>query len=182
MSDNDSDTGSDNELRDAFLVAEALEEYEQEEKKRKKRNDALSEKNEIILSKEDLSSLVLTKGQIAKLKRDQKERDKVEKKERTEKQKQQLKEAQEARRRQIDLRKSKDDEGITLRIAAAKIKGPGKPKPLPKVKEVIVEEDENYQSKKPNLEIEEKVQKLNRINQVIESQNPYLAMIMKTRR
>jgi hypothetical protein len=97
-----------------------------------------------------------------------------------------LKEAQEARRRQIDLRKSKDDEGITLRIASAKIKRPGQPRPLPKVKEVIVEDDDepvkSYQSKKPDLEIEEKVQKLNRINQVIESQNPYLAMIMKSRR
>jgi hypothetical protein len=187
MSDHESESEDYEELSDAGKVAEALEEYEQEQKKqstRKKRIDAFSEKEEIVISKESLSNLILTKKQIAQLKREQKERDKAEVKERTEKQKQQLAELHEKKRKQMDLRKSKEEEGITLKINKAQIRKKPAEKPVPKVKEVIVEDDDepSYQGKKPDLEIEEKVQKLNRINQVIESQNPYLAMIMKNRR
>ena len=182
-----SDDESDVSLSDAAKVAEALEEYEEEQKlknPRKKRIDAFSEKEEVVISRDALSSLVLTKKQIAQLKREQKDRDKAEVKERTDKQKAQLADMQEKRRKQVDLRKSKEDEGITLKISKTQIRKKVD-KPLPKIKEVIIEDDDepkSFQSIKPDLEIEEKVQKLNRINQVIESQNPYLAMIMKNRR
>jgi hypothetical protein len=192
MSESDSESSLSG-LDEAELVAEALEEYQQKEQAvvRKKRFDSYASKEEIVISPESLSNLVLTKKQIAQLKREQKERDQVEKRERTEKQKQQLKEAQEKRRKQIDLRKSKDEEGITLKINKTQIRKVRKEpaeKPLPKVKEVIVSDDEEeekprkFQAKKPNLDdIEEKVKKLERLNTVIETQNPYLAMIMKNR-
>lgn len=190
MSDSEShdESGSDISLSDADKVAEALENYEEEQRKkstRRKRVDAFSEKQEIVISKESLSNLILTKKQIAQLKREQKGRDKEEQKERTEKQKAQLKEINEKRRVQLDLRKSKEDEGITLKISKTQIRKKNVEKPQPKIKEVIIEDEEEpkaFQRKKPDLEIDEKVEKLNRINQVIESQNPYLAMIMKNRR
>lgn len=192
MSESDSDSSLSG-LDDAELVAEALEEYEQKEQavNRKKRFDSYAGKEEIVISQESLSNLVLTKKQIAQLKREQKERDQVEKRERTEKQKQQLKEAQEKRRKQIDLRKSKDDEGITLKINKTQIRKVRKDieKPVPKVKEVLVSDDEEeetpkkFQAKKPNLDdLDEKMKKLEKINSVIETQNPYLAMILKNRK
>jgi hypothetical protein len=193
MSESDSESSLSG-LDDAELVAEALEEYEQKEQavNRKKRFDSYAGKEEIVISQESLSNLVLTKKQITQLKREQKERDQVEKRERTEKQKQQLKEAQEKRRKQIDLRKSKDEEGITLKINKTQIRKVRKEsveKPLPKVKEVLVSDDEEeekpkkFQAKKPNLDdLEEKMKKLEKINNVIETQNPYLAMILKNRK
>ena len=193
MSESDSESSLSG-LDDAELVAEALEEYEQKELavSRKKRFDAYAGKEEIVISQEALSNLVLTKKQITQLKREQKERDQVEKRERTEKQKQQLKEAQDKRRKQIDLRKSKDEEGITLRINKTQIRKVKKDfeKPLPKIKEVLVSDDEEevqskpkFQAKKPNLDdLDEKMKKLEKINSVIETQNPYLAMILKNRK
>jgi len=187
MSDSGSESDSDSLCSDAEKVAEALEDYEQEKRLRKKRYDALSEKREVILTKEALSNLVLTKKQIAQLKRDQKEKDSIEKRERTEKQKQQIAELNARKRVQIDLRKSKEDEGITLKINKSQIrKKPSEKAPI-KVKEVLVSDDDEppkrFQGKKPDLdELEEKVQKLNIINKVIETQNPYLAMILKNRR
>jgi len=184
----ESEFESDNELvSDAVKVAQCMEDYETTRRERKKRFDALSEKNEVVLSKEDLSNLVLTKKQISQLKRDQKERDKVEVKERTEKQKAQLAEINERKRRQMDLRKSKEDEGIVLKIKKTQLRSKPKEKGLPKVKEVVVSDDEEpvmkFQGRKPNLEdLEEKVQKLNLLNQTLDSQNPYLAMIMKNRK
>jgi hypothetical protein len=90
------------------------------------------------------------------------------------------------------LRKSKDEEGITLKINKTQIRKVRKEpveKPLPKVKEVLVSDDEEeekpkkFQAKKPNLDdLEEKMKKLEKINNVIETQNPYLAMILKNRK
>jgi len=191
MSESDSDSGSELDFDGADLVAEALDNYEKKETKRQKRFDALSEKQELVISKESLANLVLTKKQIAQLKRETKEKDKVEKKERTDKQKQQLKEAQDKRRKQIDLRTSKDDEGITLKISKTQIRKvkSSVEKPIPKIKEVLVSDDEEeepkskkIQGKKPNFDdLEEKVRRVEKINAVIETQNPYLAMILNSR-
>jgi hypothetical protein len=185
----ESEYESDEELvSDAVKVTQCLEDYETGRRERKKRIDALSEKNEVVISKEDLSNLVLTKKQIAQLKREQKERDKVEAKERTEKQKAQLAEINERKRRQMDLRKSKEDEGIVLKIKKTQLRSKPKEKAPPKVKEVVVSDEEDepvkkFQGRKPNLDdLEEKVQKLNLLNQTLDSQNPYLAMIMKNRK
>jgi hypothetical protein len=192
MSESDSESSLSG-LDEAGLVAEALEDYQEKEQviHRKKRFDAYAAKEEIVISQESLSNLVLTKKQIAQLKREQKERDQVEKRERTEKQKQQLKDAQEKRRKQLDLRKSKDEEGITLKINKTQIRKVRKEpvdKPLPKVKEVLVSDDEEeekprkFQATKPNLDdLELKMKKLEQINTVIETQNPYLAMILQNR-
>jgi hypothetical protein len=191
MSESDSDSGSELDFDGADLVVEALDKYEKKETKRKKRFDSFSEKQELVISPDSLANLVLTKKQIAQLKREQKERDQVEKKERTEKQKQQLKEAQDKRRKQIDLRKSKEDEGITLKIPKTQIRKVKKEpveKPIPKIKEVLVSDDEEeekpkkFQGKKPNFDdLEEKVRRVEKINAVIETQNPYLAMILNSR-
>lgn len=192
MSDSDSDYGSDSGLDQAEFVFEALDQIEKKETKRKKRFDSLSEKQELVVSKESLANIVLTKKQIAQLKREQKEKDLVEKRERTEKQKEQLKEMQDKRRKQIDLRKSKEDEGITLKINKTQIRKVKKEpvvKPI-KIKEVLVSDDEEeeeekpkkFQAKKPNFDdIDEKMKRVEKINAVIETQNPYLAMILNSR-
>lgn len=183
-----SDSESDIDMEEAVLVQQCLNDYNtKREATRKKRIDAMSEKEELIVSPQDIAGLTLTKKQIAQLKREQKEKDKQEKKERTEKQKQQLAELNERKRKQLDLRKSKEEEGIVLKINKTQIRKKKSEKPLPKIKEVVVSDDEeepkSFQGKKPNLDdIEEKVKKLDMINQVIASDNPYLAMILKNRK
>jgi hypothetical protein len=190
MSENEY-TDSDIDLEEATLVQDCLNDYQaRREATRKKRADAMSEKESIIVSQEDLQNIQLTKKQIAQIKRDQKVKNQIEKKERSEKQKQQIAELNERKRKQLDLRKNKEDEGITLKIKKNQVRAKQVPKKEIKVKEVVIEDDDEeeeeekprkFQGRKPNLDdIEEKVQKLKMINQVIE--NPYLAMIMKGRR
>jgi hypothetical protein len=189
MSQSDSSSDSELDIDDVKLVHECINEYEAERKEegRRKRHDIIARKEEVVISQEDLSKIVLTKKQLSQLRKDQKERDQKEKKERTEAQKKQLAEINERKRKQIDLRKSKEEEGIVLKINKTQLRKKPSEKAPPKIKEVVVSDDEEepkrFQGKKPNLEeIEEKVQKLNMINQVIETQNPYLAMILKNRK
>jgi hypothetical protein len=184
-----SDSDSDIDLEEATLARECINEFQNKrEATRKKRVDAMSEKDTIIVSQETLKNIQLTKKQIAQIKREQKEKDAVEKKERTEKQKKQIAELNEKKRRELDLRKSKEEEGITLKIKKTQVRKKDVPKKEIKVKEVIISDEEEeeekpkkFQGKKPKLDdIEEKVQKIKMINEVIE--NPYLAMILKSRK
>jgi hypothetical protein len=190
-SDSDSlDSGSDIDLEEATLARECINDFQNKrEATRKKRVDAMSEKETIIVSQETLKNIQLTKKQIAQIKREQKEKDQLEKKERTEKQKKHIAELNEKKRKELDLRKSKEEEGITLKIKKTQVRKKDVPKKEIKVKEVIISDDEEeeeekpkkFQGKKPKLDdIEEKVQKIKMINEVIE--NPYLAMILKSRK
>ena len=81
-----------------------------------------------------------------------------------------------------DLRKDKDKEGIVLKIKQ-KNNYPKKKAPVLEESEEEEEEEEvkpKFQKRKPKLDdIEEKVERLNQINKVIE--NPYYALIMKSR-
>jgi hypothetical protein len=163
---------------------QCIEEYEKEqeeelkETKRKTRIDCKKNISEVEIDPERLKEIVLTKKQIKKL-------EVKEKKERSQKQKEAFEKAREIMLTRKDLRKDKEKEGIIL-----KIKEPNKypkvhkkNKPIESESESESEEEEEkpkFQKRKPKLDdIEEKVERLNKINQVIE--NPYYAMIMKSR-
>jgi len=176
-------------------VMQDIEEYEQEQKQekkqRKKREDALSDKQHLEVSLDDLKTIKITKKQIADIKRRHREEGRMAKKEQTEKQKKAFAEAQAKRRHTLDLRRDKLEQGITLEIKKSAVKVVKKPREpaVPKIKEVIIEDDEEeeeppkkFQGRKPKLEdIDEKIEKLTKINQVIDQPNPYLAMIMRDR-
>jgi hypothetical protein len=179
-SDSGSDSGSEQEQELTLtVVQDCIREYEKERRKeRKVRCDILANKEEVVVAPESFKNLTLTKKQLAQIKKEQKEADKVEKKERTEKQKQAIAELNARKAKQLDLRKNKEEEGITLKMP--KKRAPNKPK--------VVEEEEEaepvrYQRKKPKLEeeIEEKVTQLQKLNSIIETNNPFYAMIMKDR-
>jgi hypothetical protein len=176
-------------------VMQDIEEYEEEQKKerkpRKKRVDALFDKQQLEVSLDDLKTIKITKKQIADIRRKHREEEKVAKKERTEKQKKATAEMREKLQHTLDLRRNKLEQGITLEIKKSAVKVVKKPREpaVPKIKEVIIEDDEEeeeppkkFQGRKPKLEdIDEKIEKLSKINQVIEQPNPYLAMIMRDR-
>jgi hypothetical protein len=187
-SDSGSDSGSEQEQeRDCLtltVVQDCIREYEKERRKeRKVRCDILANKEEVVVAPESFKNLTLTKKQLAQIKKEQKEAtrlaDKVEKKERTEKQKQAIAELNARKAKQLDLRKNKEEEGITLKMP--KKRAPNKPKPV--VEEEEEAEPVRYQRKKPKLEeeIEEKVTQLQKLNSIIETNNPFYAMIMKDR-
>ena len=82
------------------------------------------------------------------------------KKERTAKQKENARLMLEKRRKTLDLRSNKEDEGITLKIAKSRVRSKEpRPKPVPKIKEVIIEDDEEedeepakkFQGRKPKI-------------------------------
>jgi hypothetical protein len=176
----DSDRGDDEVMerktQDLTLneVNDMVREYEKMEKReRKVRSDAYRKKEEVIVTPEQMAQIVLTKKQLKQLAT-------KEKKERTEKQK-------ESARRLLDLRKNKDEPSITLKIAPPKKRTP-KPKPQEEPEE---EEEEmpqpqktkGFQAKKPlemEDEVEQKVEKLNKLNNVLSS-NPYYAQVMASR-
>jgi len=182
---------SDSHL-DLNTVNECIREYEKEQKKeRKKRFDAGVKTETVIMSPEEiLSKIKLTPSQVKKLQA----------KERSEKQKQQLAEARakanqaklEAKKN-LDLRADKSKPGVTIQV-----KPVGKPRGrnAPKAKPEPVEESEEdeplspptqkkFQAKKPKMEdedeLDQKMAKLNKLNQVIESNNPWLARILESR-
>jgi len=174
---------------DLNTVNECIREYEKEQKKeRKKRFDAGVKPETVIMSPEEiLSKIKLTPSQVKKLQA----------KERSEKQKQQLAEVQEKNRlakleakKNLDLRADKSKPGIAIEVKpTGKPRGRHAPKPKPEPVEESEEErplspPKKFQAKKPKMEedeLEQKVAKLNKLNQVIESSNPWLARIMESR-
>ena len=173
---------------DLNTVNECIREYEKEQKKeRKKRFDAGVKTENVIVDESDgfLSKIKLTASQVKKLQA----------KERSEKQKQQLAELKEKNRlakieakRNLDMRTDKSKPGVMVAVAPpAKVRGRhvAKPKPLsPPESEEEEEPVKKFQAKKPKMEEDEldaKLQKLNKLNQVIESNNPWLARIMESR-
>lgn len=176
----DSDHGDDEimerKTQDLTLneVNDMVREYEKMEKReRKVRSDAYRKKEEVSITPDQLADIVLTKKQLKQLAT-------KEKKERTEKQK-------ESARRLLDLRKDKTQEGIKLKVAPPKKRTP-KPKPIVEEEEeeeeqVVPSKTRGFQAKKPSLEIDEveqKVDKLNKLNNVLSS-NPYYAQVMASR-
>jgi len=189
-SDQDAINTVENEEHELTLnaVNDCIREYEKEQKKeRKKRFDAKGTIQQAEIPIEALQTLTLTKKQLAQLKA-------LNKKEETEKQKEAKRlaalareEARAKARITADLRKDKATPGIMMKVAQ-----PAKPRGMhnrkPKV-EVMVEEEEeeapppkSFQARKPKLEeeIEEKVQKLTKLDAMING-NPYYAMIMAQR-
>ena len=182
-SDSESICSEENHELTLNEVNEMVREYEKTQKRdRKKRFDAKEIKSEVAVDLEKLSQIQLTKKQLKQL-------EAKEKKERTEKQKAQVAALNEKKRIQIDARKDKEKEGVVLKI---------KPKQTrqKKVKEEeIFEIDEieeepkkksKFQAKKPKVEdsddeLDKKVNTLNKISSVLESTNPYLAMVMASR-
>ena len=143
----------------------------------------------VIVDESDgfLSKIKLTATQVKRLQA----------KERSEKQKAQLAELKEKNRlakveakKNLDMRTDKSKPGVTIAVQPpAKPRGRhvAKPKPLspPESEEEEPEPVKKFQAKKPKMEedeLEQKVAKLNKLNQVIESNNPWLARIMETRR
>lgn len=170
-------------------VNDCIREYEKEQKKeRKKRWDAKGTIQQAEIPIEALQTLTLTKKQLAQLKA-------LNKKEETAKQKEAKRlaviareEARAKARITADLRKDKATPGIMMKVAQpAKPRGMHNRKPKPEVIEEEEEEEEapppkSFQARKPKLEeeIEEKVQKLTKLDAMING-NPYYAMIMAQR-
>jgi len=172
------------------VVNDCIREYEKEQKKeRKKRFDAKGTIQQAEIPIEALQTLTLTKKQLAQLKA-------LNKKEETAKQKEAKRlaviareEAREKARITADLRKDKGTPGIMMKVAQpAKTRGMHARKPKPeKIEEEEEEEEEapppkSFQARKPKLEeeIEEKVQKLTKLDAMING-NPYYVMIMAQR-
>jgi hypothetical protein len=180
-------------------------------------SNSLAHKNEVVATIEDLHSLTLTRGQLKQIRMKHKADEKKEKYEESEKLKAARAAANEKRKRVLDLRRSKEEEGIVLKIAPPRrcVRGKKQPtteeeiedamkKRMPKIKDVVIEYSEedlkeeddavnseverrvkNFQARKPKLEdeIAEKVDKLSKINNVLQQQsaNPYLEMVMRNR-
>jgi hypothetical protein len=190
-SDQDPVNTVENEKHELTLnaVNDCIREYEKEQKKeRKKRFDAKGTIQQAEIPVEALQTLTLTKKQLAQLKA-------LNKKEETEKQKEAKRlaalareEARAKARITADLRKDKGTPGILMKVAQpSKPRGMHARKPKAEVIEEEEEEEEapppkSFQARKPKLEeeIEEKVQKLSKLDAMING-NPYYAMIMAQR-
>jgi hypothetical protein len=180
-------------------------------------SNSLAHKMEVVATIEDLHSLTLTRGQLKQIRMKHKADEKKVKNEESEKLKVARAAANEKRKRVLDLRRSKEEEGIVLKIAPPRrcVRGKKQPtteeeieeaikKRMPKIKDVVIEYSEedlkeeeeavnseverrvkNFQARKPKLEdeIAEKVDKLSKINNVLQQQsaNPYLEMVMRNR-
>jgi len=181
----DSDTPDQHAL-DLNTVNECVREYEKQQKKeRKKRFDADVKTERVIVDESDafLSKIKLTPAQVRRLAA----------KERSEKQKAQLEELKEKARqakieakRNLDLRSDKSKPGVAVEVEPKKkVRGRhvAKPKPEPESESEDEAPPTTFQGKKPKMDdIEEKVAKLNQLNQVLSSENPWLARILETRR
>ena len=171
-------------------VNECIREYEKEQKqeKRKKRFDAKGTLQQAEVSLEALQTITLTKKQVKELAN-------LNKKERTDKQKEAVKLAVIARavvrekaRITADLRKDKTVPGVIVKVAQKqKPRADSRPKKIEVIAEESEEEEEAppskaFQARKPKLEeeIEEKVQKLTKLDAMIQG-NPYYAMILAQR-
>jgi hypothetical protein len=200
-SDSDSDLdvpqntveNTDSQL-DLNTVNDCIREYEKEQKKeRKKRFDAGVKTENVIVDESD--------GFLAKIKLTAAQAKKLAAKERSEKQKQQLAELKEKNRlakleakKNLDLRTDKSKPGVAIPVEAPKKprgRHVAKPKPerslSPQEESEEEEKPKKYQARKPKMEedeeeLERKVEKLNKLNQVIESNNPWLARILEARR
>jgi hypothetical protein len=200
-SDDEKNNFSDDEIDsglDLNTVNECIREYEKMEKREAKltskgvpRKERADKVKEVVISPEDLSRIKLTKKQVKELE----QKEKKEKKELTLRQKEQLKKLHDDARHRKDLRANKEAPPVTVKIA--------EPKPRKKkesiqqlekdVAESKKEKNLGFQRKKPKLEdsesesdseskvLEEKVNKLNKLNSMLDS-NPYYAMIMNSRR
>lgn len=166
-------------------VNEMVREYEKQEKKeakqRKKRFDANENVKEVIVDEDLLAdTITISQKQFRKLKP---------KKERSERQ-------IESAKKLVDLRKKKAEEERAIKIKVApKRKYVRKPKVVEPEEEEEEEEPEEkpvfksstgYQARKPKLDLEEdevekKVEKLNKLNNVLASSNPFLAQVMASR-
>lgn len=154
-------------------VNEMVREYEKMEKKERKKNANRNDNvGEVLLDPEILSTIKISQNQLKKLKP---------KKPRSEKQ-------IESAKRLVDLRKQKAEEERALKLKVAETrKYTRKPKPEPEPETDYESEEEvkpkktSFQARKPKLEdeVEEKVQKLQTINSMIN--NPYYLQIMKSR-
>lgn len=192
MSDLSSDSSDsdvqevDEEQLNLNVVNQCIREYEKEQKKeRKVRKDARNNIEAVEVPADALQHITLTKAQLKQLAN-------REKKERSEKQKEQTRLLAEASRKKLDLRKDKEVPGVVVKVAPrAKPRGRHVAKPkVEKIEEVEEEEEEvplsppakSFQARKPKLEdeIEEKVQKLSKLDAMING-NPYYAMIMAQR-
>jgi hypothetical protein len=170
-------------------VNDCIREYEKGQKKeRKKRFDAKGTLQQAEVSLEALQTITLTKKQVKELAN-------LNKKEQTEKQKEAVKlaviaraAAREKARITADLRKDKGTPGIIMKVAQKmKPRADSKPKKIEVIAEESEEEEEApppkaFQARKPKLEeeIEEKVQKLTKLDAMIQG-NPYYAMILAQR-
>ena len=179
-------------------------------------SNSLAHKTEVVATIEDLHSLTLTRGQLKQIRMKHKADEKKQKHEESEKLKAARAATNEKRKRVLDLRRSKEEEGIVLKIAPPR-RGVSRKQPtteeeieeaikkrMPKIKDVVIEYSEedlkeeeeavnaeverrvkNFQARKPKLEdeIAEKVDKLAKINTVLQQQNanPYLEMVMRSR-
>lgn len=154
-------------------VNEMVREYEKMEKKERKKNANRNDNvGEVLLDPEILSTIKISQNQLKKLKP---------KKPRSEKQ-------IESAKRLVDLRKQKAEEERALKLKVAETrKYTRKPKPEPEPETDYESEEEvkpkktSFQARKPKLEdeVEEKVQKLQTINSMIN--NPFYAQIMRSR-
>ena len=176
----DSDRGDDEKMerktQDLTLneVNDMVREYEKMEKReRKVRKDSYAIKEQALVSPEQLAQITLTKKQLKQI-------EAKEKKERTEKQK-------EATRKLLDIRKEKDAQALTVKIASKQKRTP-RPKTVPEPEseeeeKVAEPKTRSFQAKKPALEVDEveqKVEKLTKLNNVLSS-NPYYAQVMASR-
>jgi hypothetical protein len=177
-------------------VNDMVRDYEKYEKReeRKKRIDAGIPRNEIVLTPEDVSKITLTKKQIKALKppstRTPKqmesaaalaERKKAEAAARREEKRKQL----EAEKSVVDIRSDKSKPGVRVKIDKQPQKAKKKIAPIPEEEDSEEEPaPRSFQAKKPALdledEVEEKVNKLNKLNNVLSS-NPFYAQVMASR-
>ncbi len=164
-------------------VNQCIREYDKETKReRKKRWDAGVKS--LIVEPEDLHEILISKKEFKRLK------PKVDRS---------AKQQAVSDRNMIDLRKNKESKRIILKMAPvvprkAKPKVVTPPPPVQQEEEEEEEEEEEVvvvkkksskiQAKKPLLdddEIESKIEKLSKLNNVIASTNPYLAIILQNR-
>jgi hypothetical protein len=180
-------------------VSDMIREYEKQEKKeRKAHKHKLDTKESVTVTQEDLARLTLTKKQMKQL-RPKKERSEaqIESARRlaeANKQKALLRKQQkEAEEKTLDVRLDKTKPGFQVKVAPGKkyVRKPKAPEPEPEEEE---EDDEpevfkpsrGFQGRKPKVEpeedeVEKKVEKLNKLNNVLASSNPFLAQVLASR-
>jgi len=180
-------------------VNSMVREYERQEKRERKDARRLADKQTVTLTADDLAKITLTKKQLKELKP---------KKPRSEAQiaaNQRLvaakkaqaaerKAAKEAKDATLDVRADKSQPGIQVKMPARRYRAKPKASEPEEDPEEEVEEPEvfkpsrGFQGRKPKVEIEaeedeveKKVEKLNKLNNVLASSNPFLAQVLASR-
>lgn len=190
-------SSSENEEEEQQLtlnqVNEMVREFEREEKKERKKSAPRKDRNnnvgEIIVDPSMIENLKISQRQLKMLKP---------KKPRTEKQIESAKRMVDLRKKQYAEERAEKEKIEMLKIKVAEKRAFNK-KPKEKAEDLErelkeLEEQEameakkeaklrSFQARKPKLdeEIEEKVNQLKKIDDVINTNNPYYAMIMKNR-